>query len=68
MNHTNARHCLLPLVAKYPTGSRWHQPHWVSQTDCSKCGQPCWIPGGADEAVKKGEAVCQHCSSGDLFL
>ena len=59
---------VLPRVANYPVGSKYHQRHWVRQVKCPKCGQACWAPGGYDEAIRKKEpAICQNCNAGRLF-
>jgi DNA-directed RNA polymerase subunit RPC12/RpoP len=54
---------VLPLVARYPEGSRGHQPHWTQKVKCPRCKRECWAPGGYEEAKKSGvKVLCQECN------
>ena len=58
---------ILPLVAKYPPGSRGKQPHWTQQVPCPRCGEACWAPGGYEDAVKSGSRImCTECNTTGL--
>jgi hypothetical protein len=51
---------ILPLVERH---NHLLYPHWRKQIPCPVCGKPCWIPGGAEEAMRKGgQAVCEECN------
>ena len=54
---------ILPLVAKYPIGSRGHQVHWIQRVECPRCKRECWAPGGYEEALKSNtRIVCTECN------